>query len=639
MPDQMIQVSSYKMKYEEGKYFQAVAPEGSSLTIPGYPSLTFIEYETIRPQYFNVNLHGITSKSESFTVVAKNQWDNLETLYESLKNRPVYADYPVQHLSRVTAVSNKYRIIPQATSDQLYRRYGFRNYAEFWQDTSSSLNNMCRTQLAIDLEIENIIHIQTLVRYRRSAYGIWYPEWSTEESFVPEQLMMKNREPGHHNDPPVYHGLDTEFIIGQNIVLLKDDMYGALAEVKGICDDKFSDQGGLQVEVINLPKQVDMKNLVREYNEEFVRSADIARDLNVSRLVVEYITGSLTVPIRMDTDLSHFQFGLNFTHYMGGYQLRGISRWAPYFDHNVTNGWDYSREAEVVIKNYQAMFPRFWSAVEDAIRNKRRSEVVFDMKTLFGYAPHSREEAIKIALWVSQQSTSKQKWFPCESEQLNIEIVNNLRKRINSIKAITPPIHTENRWMKTNPGLVYKETEPYSMLYFKEADFKLGDRVVNLNSQKTSFVPFGAEGTVTAYAYNMVEVLWDDDVISGKSCEMQRQDLLNLTNRVERAALRRSAMQDKRPDFNSKYVPSGNFVPEIKEIKFQAPDKIPMKEENEESKISFNTEGKTVFQRLLDANTTYEFVPTTPEKPKAEEDDNQPSPEFLTIPPIEFSHN
>jgi len=96
--------------------------------------------------------------------------------------------------------------------------------------------------------------------------------------------------------------------------------------------------------------------------------------------------------------------------------------------------------------------------------------------------------------------------------------------------------------MKTNPGLVYKETEPYSMLYFKEADFKLGDRVVNLNSQKTSFVPFGAEGTVTAYAYNMVEVLWDDDVISGKSCEMQRQDLLNLTNRVERAALRRSAM-------------------------------------------------------------------------------------------------
>jgi len=91
----MIQVSSYKMKYEEGKYFQAIAPEGSSLTIPGFPSLTYIEYETIRPQFFNVNLHGITSKSESFTVVAKNRWDNLETLYESMKNRPVYADYPV----------------------------------------------------------------------------------------------------------------------------------------------------------------------------------------------------------------------------------------------------------------------------------------------------------------------------------------------------------------------------------------------------------------------------------------------------------------------------------------------------------------------------------------------------------------
>lgn len=186
LPDQMVQVSQTKLTYPGGKFFDAVAPEGSSANIPGYPSLNFIDYEKIIPQFFNVNLHGITSRAESFTVVARNVWENVETLYESLKNRPIYADYPVQHLVRVTAVSNKYRIIPNVANDQLYRRYGFRNYAEFWQDTSSSLTNHCRTALAIDLEIENIVHIQSLVRYRRSAYGVWYPEWSTEESFVPE---------------------------------------------------------------------------------------------------------------------------------------------------------------------------------------------------------------------------------------------------------------------------------------------------------------------------------------------------------------------------------------------------------------------------------------------------------------------
>lgn len=159
LPDQMVQISCTKLEYTYGKFFEAVAPKGSSASLPGYPSLNFIDYEKIIPQFFNVNLHGITSRTESYTVVAKNRWDNMETLYESLKNRPVYADYPGQHLCRVTAVSNKYRIIPNVTNDQIYRRYGYRNYAEFWQETSSQLNNMCRTVLAIDLEIENIVHI------------------------------------------------------------------------------------------------------------------------------------------------------------------------------------------------------------------------------------------------------------------------------------------------------------------------------------------------------------------------------------------------------------------------------------------------------------------------------------------------
>jgi hypothetical protein len=114
------------------------------------------------------------------------------------------------------------------------------------------------------------------------------------------------------------------------------------------------------------------------------------------------------------------------------------------------------------------------------------------------------------------------------------------------------------------------------MLYFREVNCKLGDRVVNLNSQKHFYVPFGAEGTVTAYAHNMVEVLWDEDVLNGKSTEMERQDLLNLSVRVERASLRRSSALDRRPDFNSKYTHNHevSFVPEIKEVRPIAPEQL-----------------------------------------------------------------
>jgi hypothetical protein len=69
------------------------------------------------------------------------------------------------------------------------------------------------------------------------------------------------------------------------------------------------------VDIIRLPKLIDTKPIARQYNEVFIRSSDLAHDLGVSRLLVEYLTGSLTMPVRLESDLYHLQFGLNFTHF------------------------------------------------------------------------------------------------------------------------------------------------------------------------------------------------------------------------------------------------------------------------------------------------------------------------------------
>ncbi len=70
---------------------------------------------------------------------------------------------------------------------------------------------------------------------------------------------------------------------------------------------------------------------------------------------------------------------------------------------------------------------------------------------------------------------------------------------------------------------------------------KLGDRVVNLNSDGHIYIPFGLMGTVTAVCANneFVEILFDDEFFGGITCNhrlpvnrgayVNPRHLLNLT--------------------------------------------------------------------------------------------------------------
>jgi hypothetical protein len=45
---------------------------GTSGTLPGWPSLSYIPIEKIEPKKMGVNLYGMTSKEETLTVFAPN---------------------------------------------------------------------------------------------------------------------------------------------------------------------------------------------------------------------------------------------------------------------------------------------------------------------------------------------------------------------------------------------------------------------------------------------------------------------------------------------------------------------------------------------------------------------------------------
>lgn len=96
--------------------------------------------------------------------------------------------------------------------------------------------------------------------------------------------------------------------------------------------------------------------------------------------------------------------------------------------------------------------------------------------------------------------------------------------------------------------MVFAERFPYWTSPFGQRvarDFKVGDRVLNLNSMMRQYVPFGLRGTVIGRTDDKVMVMFDDQFIGGNNlfnqCEEYRgvfvnpNYLLNLTKKFESA--------------------------------------------------------------------------------------------------------
>jgi hypothetical protein len=138
--------------------------------------------------------------------------------------------------------------------------------------------------------------------------------------------------------------------------------------------------------------------------------------------------------------------------------------------------------------------------------------------------------------------------------------------------------------------MVFAERFPYWSSPFNNRlarDFKVGDRVLNLNSQMRQYVPFGLRGTVIGRTDDKVMVMFDDQFIGGNDlfnqCEQYRgvfvnpNYLLNLTKKFESA-------QKKKADNSAKIT---NMFTE------RDPDQ-PQQVKEEERKVSPVEEKKEV---------------------------------------------
>lgn len=82
--------------------------------------------------------------------------------------------------------------------------------------------------------------------------------------------------------------------------------------------------------------------------------------------------------------------------------------------------------------------------------------------------------------------------------------------------------------------MIFVERFPYWTSVFNSRtsrDFKVGDRVMNINSTMRAYVPFGARGTVIGRTEDKVMVMFDNQFVGGtdlfQQCEQYRGALIS----------------------------------------------------------------------------------------------------------------
>ena len=69
-----------------------------------------------------------------------------------------------------------------------------------------------------------------------------------------------------------------------------------------------------------------------------------------------------------------------------------------------------------------------------------------------------------------------------------------------------------------NPTFLYQENFPFWCQPYSTKtvdDYKVGDRVINVNSTKREYVPFGLRGTVVGHTNDRVIILFDEQFLGG----------------------------------------------------------------------------------------------------------------------------
>ena len=156
-------------------------------------------------------------------------------------------------------------------------------------------------------------------------------------------------------------------------------------------------------------------------------------------------------------------------------------------------------------------------------------------------------KVIEIAKWIESLPISNLPYVEMGFDTLNEDLIQKISQKRTEIKENYQSIQLKCRDNEfLYPSMLYQEHFPFWSQPFQSKDvedFRVGDRVMNINSSLREYVPFALRGTVVGKTNDKVIVLFDEQFLNGNNiyghCEEYKgafvhpNYLVNLTKKFQ----------------------------------------------------------------------------------------------------------
>jgi 5'-3' exoribonuclease 1 len=558
-PDFDCRIKEELLTYSQDSSFLPLLIQGTSETLPGFPNLNSVPFiHNLRA--VGVNKFQGSSSRESIILEFQRSEMSFKQACDTLYNKTFFFEYPNAEYGLVMGLSTETEVYPKLTAKDL--EYYEMTEEQYLQSVRSSLESQLLFAQGIQIKpvLGIVVHYYPLSQIKKTLKGKYTAEWSNSENFSPLELIIHNRLPGHPRDLASPSSIQEEFPLQSRVILLKKEKQGYLGEVAGYAGPN------VQIRIIKKPKSIisDIQKLATFHEEKYYSVKEVSQKVHKPIGLVNKVMSSIKIKIKIPGKTKVLEIGLNLKHDRDYVSALRWARWGAYW--KTSDDWEYSAQALHILESYIENFPGLWSRLENCWSKNKRN---FNVDDLFNYSKPASREAERVALWVCKQPSYREPWATLYSEYLCESVVDNLAKLASTAKN-----ELADEMETVNPSQIYSPTLPWCPVFSdKVLDFKLGHRVMNLNPYFNHYIPFAAEGTITALLDLMhAEVLWDDYIIKNKRIVVPTQNLFNLS--VSFLVLKRGNIE-KMPLFRANSYNDSNFRPEtFKKKAGETPEEI-----------------------------------------------------------------
>ena len=396
------------------------------------------------------------------------------------------------------------------------------------------------------------------VHYDSKAH-VYYKVFEEESVLMPLAMTMKRRDNQHYlNVNMRCNSLMQSFREGKDVLCLNMQLFGVMGRVEHVDlhhktirveFDREVEEAKIHDAFFGQRVLMDQE-LHKQHQKRYYSDSQIEQMLRLHRGLVNKLTGSCLVTFynREKFEKQVIDLGLNIKNFVKKVHIPEYVRFvadlgqiADYqydeYQHNqhargarhIRKHFEYSQECYDVIMEYSA---QFGDVLEAIAKGMRISKQILDLKDLFGKNVDEFKminRLRKVTQWIEQCPLSKLPYVEMGFDALNEGLIERLARAKDQIQDKFQSIKLKCRnFEDLQPTFLYQENFPYWCQPFSEkhvSDYKVGDRVLNVNSTRREYIPFGLRGTVVGHTNDKVIVLFDEQFLGGHNIHGQCEEL------------------------------------------------------------------------------------------------------------------